>query len=97
LSRILQPHPAILIARCHLLPLQHVRLFDAFSSREPVPTSLENALSKNNPLMMRREHWKSSLVLPMFPITHWRPVPVSGDARLNAARSTRLEMPLWMK
>jgi hypothetical protein len=39
---------------------------DAFSSREPVPTSLENAMARNNRLMVFTRHWKLIPVLPMF-------------------------------
>jgi len=42
---------------------------DAFSSREPVPASLENAMDQNNPLMARRQHWKSFPVLPTFQLS----------------------------
>jgi hypothetical protein len=40
--------------------------FDAASSREPVTTRFKNAKAQNNPLMIRKRHWKSLIVLPMF-------------------------------
>jgi hypothetical protein len=48
--------------------------------------------------MIRKRHWKYRCVLPMFRAHPLAFDPgVSGDARPNAARATRLEMPLWMK
>jgi hypothetical protein len=72
--------------------------FDARPSREPVPCQdprvsrlvLEIAFSKNYPLMIRCEHWKSPPVLTMFQrqsIGVCRGIP--GDMRLNAARCLR--------
>jgi hypothetical protein len=104
--------PAFLFAVLFVLALPTAaitaRLFlsDAFSSREPVSTphqvrgrlSLESAISQNYPLMACTEHWKSPHVLPMFrthPLASDPRLP--EDARLNAARSTRLGMPIWMK
>jgi hypothetical protein len=53
---------------------------------------------RNKPLMACKEHWKSARVLPMFrahPLAS--DLRFSGDARPNAARLTRLELPAWMK
>jgi hypothetical protein len=41
-------------------------LLDAFSSREPVPASLEDASRESIPLMAFTQHWKLARVLPTF-------------------------------
>jgi hypothetical protein len=66
-------------------------LFDAFSSREPVPISLENAIPQQtvDGLQGALEILTRSSYVPNSPIGVQS--PGSGDARLNAARSTRLE------
>jgi hypothetical protein len=63
-----------------------------------LPSAAIETPAQNKPLMIRKRHWKSWRVLPMFRTHPLAFDPgVSGDARLNAARSTRLEMPIWMK
>jgi hypothetical protein len=41
-------------------------LLDALSSCEAGSTSLEYATAQNNRLMIRAQHWKFPIVLPMF-------------------------------
>ncbi len=77
--------------RAGLFVCAHVRA----SSLPAAATAQVLQPSRNNPLMVCTRHWKSLPVLPMF-----RAYPLAsdpgfrGDARLNAARLTRLEMPI---
>jgi hypothetical protein len=79
---------------CLLPPLQ---LFDAFSSREPVPASLANAMRQQtvDGLQGALEIFARSSYVLETPIGVWsrqcrRCAPERGAV-------TRLEMPIWMK
>jgi hypothetical protein len=70
----------------------------ATMSRLARPAAIHRNPTRNKPLMACKEHWKSFPVLPMFRTHPLASDPgCSGDARPNATRSTRLELPIWMK
>src|SRR5690242_12783377 len=81
------PRTSVLIAS---EPKFQISLFDAFSSREPVPTSLENAPARSDRLVALLHLFLEALV--HHARKHDRPLVHVGHAELDGARLGREQL-----